>query len=1487
MKRIKHFINSAIWALLALYVVTVAMVNIPMAQSFIGRQVAQAIADKLGTPVSIGRVDVGLFNRLIVDDVSFLDQQGKVFFKATRLSVKLDCIEALYGHISVTSAQIFGMKARLYRATSQSPLNIQYVVDSLASKDTTTHNPLNLQVNSLIIRHGELCYDQLDAPHKSTLDLHHLQFSGISAHIILNTLREDSLNLKVKKIALNERSGLQLKSLSFKLAAGPCQAHLEDFELSLPHSRLVTDNIAATYRTEGKYPSPSTLRFRGEINTSYIRPSDLGFVQENLKRCSTPLVFEASFSGTSTSLRVKHLEAIVARDAQAKSLSAPTLASLSAKGSLWALDSTPHWSVTVNRLTATHPLFAAVPVSLPAIVQRLEDVRFNGTAEGQGHNVSASGNLSLNGSQARLAFKLKEHHFDGHAETDGIDIGKLLDDNRLGYLAGRVEAKGNLDARNYTAHGVLNRFDWNQYAYKNITIDASYGREHSEGKIDILDPNFVANAHGRYEKRKNVPSISLDANVSRLNPTALNLTGRKHAGTVYSGTVSMALEGSNLSNVKGKLVAGDFHAVKSGDEYHLDKLEFEVGDDASGRYMVFDSDFGHGEAHGHFDLASLRQAVENLIVSQLPSIRKFTPLRHHAVPYTDFTLETTITRGDWLRHLLDLPLEINEPVSLYANMKSHNPSVDFQLTAPDVVYANRRLRNVSISLTSPENQLRANVCATQVGTKGTDTDLRVTALAQDDELTADIQLDNHAVHHRFAGHLSSAVSFARNRQGVTEAHFDVRPSEFSVGDTLFTVLPASIVYSKNHLRVNDLEVSNGHQYVKVSGAASRGSDDSITVELKDVNVEYVLDLVGFHSVDFSGLASGKAFVTHLFDGVGGHGALRVSRFRFEEGNMGTLLANVGWNKEKQQIDIDAQAIDTLGGSWFVDKRLTSIKGYVSPKRNYIDLDITANDTRGDFVQSFCSSFMDHCELSINGDLRLWGDLKQINLTGDATVDGKIGVKPLNTTYELRGDSVHFLVNEIRFANDTLRDRNANVGVVNGSLYHQHLSRLTYDIDLQLHHLLGYDWDGSDGSSFYGTVYASGNARIKGRSGRVDIDIDATPEKGSQVVYNASNPDAIASREFIRWSSRDTLSTDLAQASSPLLPDDNNIDIPTDIHINFLINTHPDATLKVIMDNSSGDYIALNGAGVMRASYYNKGGVDVYGNYLIDHGVYKLTIQNIIKRNFEFLQGGSIAFGGDPYNADLSLKAQYQVNSVSLADLQLGRSFSSNNIRVNCLMNISGTPNAPKVDFGLDMPTVGTDAKQMIYSIINSEEEMNQQVLYLLAVGRFLSPSSNNSLGSNTGEKQTSLAMQSILSGQISQQINNVLGNVVNNSNWNFGANISTGTEGWNDAEYEGLLSGRMLNNRLLINGQFGYRDNANATTSFIGDFDIRYLFSPNGNFSVRVYNQTNDRYFTRNSLNTQGIGFVIKRDFNGWRDLLGLKLRHNKTTQKATTIQRK
>ena len=53
-------------------------------------------------------------------------------------------------------------------------------------------------------------------------------------------------------------------------------------------------------------------------------------------------------------------------------------------------------------------------------------------------------------------------------------------------------------------------------------------------------------------------------------------------------------------------------------------------------------------------------------------------------------------------------------------------------------------------------------------------------------------------------------------------------------------------------------------------------------------------------------------------------------------------------------------------------------------------------------------------------------------------------------------------------------------------------------------------------------------------------------------------------------------------------------------------------------------------------------------------------------------------------------------------------------------------------------------------------------------------------------------------------------------------------------------------------------------SNFIGDFDIRYLLFPRSNLWLKGYNRTNDRYFSKTSLTTQGVGLMFNRDFDGF-----------------------
>lgn len=1456
---LKRIINITIWTIIGLYTAIVILLHIPFIQTFVGERVADALCHKFGTKVSIGRVDLGFVNRLIIDDTEMQDQQGKQMLRVSRISVKIDLLALANGEIEITSAQFFGLQANLYKATADSKPNFQFVVDSLASKDTTKQKtPLNLQINSLIIRNGSVSWRVLSRAYNSgKFSPDNINAHNISAHIIINLLTDDSLNVKVKRIALEERCGFKLKTLSLHAIYGPKGASISDFNLELPSTLIQSEKISASFqKKEGKIEMPS-LKFNGSINAPRISLADIAGFVPKLSATKEPISLKVNFNGSGDQIAVTRLE--LANEKHSLQLIA--------NGGIKNYMEKMSWFANVSELSANHEAIASIVATatgkdVPAVVTRIGDISLSGHAYGDKNRLTANAKLATSLGDIKLALNKSSKDIKADIETKGLDVGKLADNKTLGHVSANLNIHGT-SKDNLAAAGRVYNFDFNGYKYHDIQLNASYRNKVVEGKIGIDDPNADIDVNGLLNIASKTPLLKVEASVNNFAPHALGLTP-KWQSTAFAANINCDIKGNNINNANGMVEVSNFKMQSPENEYALNNVTVKTGFEGENHYLNLESDFGTVNINGQFNYNTIARSVLNMVASKLPTIPGLT--RQPQKEHNDFTINASISDTQWMKNLLGIPLEIHRPLNINGELDDKREKINLWCDVPSFTYNGNRFRDAFINIESPSDTLKADIRIKKLANKGKFIALNLRAGASDNHLNTSLSFSNND-RHPLKGVINASTVFAKDDDGVSTAYIDVLPSRATIGDTTWQVAPSAIVYSKNRLKVDGFSISHDNQMLAINGTATKSLEDSLLVTLNDIDVSYVLNLVNFHSVDFFGMASGEARVAGAFNGKPLLTAdLQVKDFKFESGRMGTLYANVNYDVDEGRINIDAIAQDE-------DGRHTDINGYVSPKHNYIDLGIDAHRTRAEFMESFCGSFMDNVDADINGKVNVVGPLSNINLVGKAVVNGSVRMTALNTTYWMRNDSVTFVPDEIKFKGDTIYDHNGNIGIMTGSVYHQHLTNLSYDLGIKAKNLLAYDTHSFGENTFYGTAYVTGDCKIKGRSGEVTIDINAVPEKNSILVYNVADQTAIGSSDFISWKNHDVANNDSIDNDE----DDNKVDISTNIRLNFLINCNPNATLKLLMDEKTGDYITLNGDGVLRATYFNKGTFDIYGNYIVDHGVYKLTIQNIIKKDFLFQKGGTISFGGDPYNASLNLKALYILNSVSLADLNIGHSFSNNNVRVNCLMNITGTPNAPKVDFDLDMPNMSNDVKQMVYSLLNAEEEKNQQVLYLLAVGRFMAQNSNNaSQGDAPQYSQTSLAMQSFLSGTISQQLNSVLNNVINSNNWNFGANISTGTEGFNNAEYEGLLSGSMLNNRLLFNGQFGYRDNPNATTSFIGDFDLKYLLFPNGNLAINVYNKTNDRYFTRNSLNTQGVGVVMKKDFTKFSDLFFWRKKNKK-----------
>ena len=1464
---IKRIIKIMVWGVVGLYLAAVIMVRTPLVQQWLGGKVAAAIGKKLDTRVTVDKVHLGLVNRFVVDGIDVYDKDDRLMISASRIAAKIDIGRLVGdGRVLVSSAQVFGFNGVFYQKDGRTKPNYQFVLDSLASKDKSKKTDLMVSINSLVVRHGAIRFDRYDIPPTPTrFNTAHINISDISAHIMIPYYTADSSAVSLKKLSMKEASGLDLRKLNFDLKYDGTHALLTNFNLLLPNTTFGINRLEARYKKQDGKPDLATLRYNGEIKSAKVTLADVAYLVPELKTFTTPLYISTTFNGTSTQANMSAVN-IHTADGGIK---------LAGHGRIVHTGQGTAWDAQIGTLDCTAEGIKQTIEKLPLggsklqeTLARLGDIHYNGGIGGKQGSLHADGMLDSGIGQARLNIKQHGTLIEAHISTGGLDVGSLLDNDKLGILATTVNISCETSGTGISSirvDGKFPRIDYNGYSYTNITADGIYDKTTFNGTLGMDDPNGQISISGNM-KFGTAQVANIKAEIRKLNPAALKITDKWKDAKVdldISADTHVSNKEDNL--FKGRISIKNLTMYSDEKKYMLDSLTLTA---MSGRLMM-DSDFGKAYLVGKYKLATLYQSIHNMLHSKLPSV-----FNGGNKADNKFTLKAEITKSDWLNALLGVPLEFGSPLRITAGLDDSQGTMNLVCTSDKLTYDGSPYENVTITSTTDVDVMSMNGSVRKVMDNGHKLDLTLRADAAYDRLTTSVNWDNNQPK-PMKGQLNAETTFVNKEGGLRDIVIEVKPSNVLVNDTVWNVLPADILYSNGDLAIEHFAIEHNRQHIKIDGKATKSANDSITIDMQDVDVSYVLGLVNFHSVEFGGHLTGKAFVKSVFYEPDAYANLMIDSFTFEQGRLGRLDASVKWNKEGRQIDIDAHADDVNGAR-------TVISGYVSPANNRIDLGITAEDTNIEFLKSFCGNFMDDIRAKANGKVRLHGPFNAINLTGTLVADGTTLITPVNVEYTLVNDTIRFMPDNIVFRSDTIRDRNGNIGIVNGALHHKHLSHLTYDINIATHNLLCYDTDGYGNDSFYGTAYGTGTCSIRGRGGRIDIDIDITPDKNSFIEYNATSPEAIADQQFITWhdKTKRTVNTD----SIAVVMHTDTIstkpvgDIPSDMHINFIVNMTPDASLRILMDKNTNDRISLNGSGTIRAEYFNKGSFDMFGTFLIDHGTYTLTIQNIIKKVFQFSQGSTIIFGGDPYDALLDLQAVYTVNGVPLADLQLGNSFTSNNVRVDCLMNISGTPQSPHVDFNIDMPTVNEDAEQMVRTVINSEEEMNQQVVYLLSVGRFYMPGSNNS-NDQERQNQTSLAMQSLLSGTISQQINTILGSLVKNNNWTFGANISTGDEGFNNAEYEGMLSGRLLNNRLIINGQFGYRDNKNATTSFIGDFDINYLLLPNGNIALKVYNQTNDRYFTKSSLNTQGIGIILKKDFNSLMELFGLKRKQNITIQ--------
>ena len=1436
--------------------------------------IAKELSEVLNTRLTIGKINIGLLNRIIIDDVLLDDQSGKEMLKVTRLSAKFDILPFFKGKISISSVQLFGFTINLNKETPDSPPNFKFVLDAFASKDTVKkESSLDLRINSVLIRRGRMAYHVLseeETPGK--FNAKHIHLQNIIANISLKALSKDSINLGIKRLSLDEKvSGFSLKKMSLKLVANSRQTSIDNFAIELPETSLKLDTIHLIYDSLKAFDRfTEQVRFSFRTLPSQITLKDISPFLPALSHFKEPISLDMEVKGTVNQLTCSHLE-ITADNRQFRLKGDVALQDLSHPQDAYVFG-------TLSELTATTRGVGFLVRNLshdyngvPPVLERLGNVSFRGEVSGYFTDIVTYGQLHTDLGGVNMDLKLSSDKskglfaYSGAVKTTDYKLGKLLANEQLGEITFNLDVHG----RHVTDRlpvvelkGLIASVDYSRYRYENITLDGEYKQGGFNGKVALDDPNGSIYLNGDVNVSSRIPTFNFQAIINKLRPHDLNLTS-KYPDTEFSLKLRANFTGGSVDEMIGEINVDSLEFMSPEKQYFMNNMNIRASKQNNENQLRLTSEFLTASVEGKFQYHTLPASILNIMRKYVPSL--ILPPKKPIETHNNFQFDIHIYNTDILSTIFDIPLTVYTHSTLKGYFNDPLQRLRVEGYFPRLQYKNNFIESGMILCENPSDHIRARVRLTNLKKKGA-VNLSLDAQAKDDNISTTLNWGNSAAV-TYSGQLAAVAKFLRTEgeKPLLKAMVEVKPTDIILNDTLWQIHPSQVVVDSGKVDVNNFYFSHQDRYVRINGRLSDNPQDSVKVDLKDINMGYVFDIASISDdVNFEGDATGTAYASGVFKKPVMNTRLFIKNFSLNQGRLGDLNIYGEWDNENRGIRLDASIKDIST----TPSRVTGIIHPLKPESG-LDLNIEANELNLKFLEHYMKSIANDIKGRATGKVHFYGKFKGLNLDGAVMTDASMNFDILNTHFAIK-DTILLAPTGLTFNNIHISDMEGHSGRMNGYLHFQHFKNLNYRFEIQANNMLVMNTKESTDMPFYGTVYGTGNALLTGNAIQgLDVNVAMTTNRNSIFTYINGSVASATSNQFIKFVDKTPRRT--IQDSIQIISyyeqlqqkrQEAEEEQKTDIRLNILVDATPDATMKIIMDPVAGDYISGKGTGNIRTEFYNKGDVKMFGSYQINQGVYKFSLQEVIRKDFVIKNGSTITFNGAPLDANLDIQASYTVNSASLNDLIPEESSSiiqQPNVKVNCIMNLSGILVRPTIKLGIELPNERDEVQTLVRNYISTEEQMNMQILYLLGIGKFYTEDARNNQNSNV--------MSSVLSSTLSGQLNNALSQVFETNNWNIGTNLSTGDKGWTDMEVEGILSGQLLNNRLLINGNFGYRDNPMANTNFVGDFEAEWLINRSGDIRLKAYNETNDRYYTKTNLTTQGVGIMYKKDFNKWSDL--------------------
>lgn len=1518
-KSLRLIIVLALLLVVAVPAVLYVGLSLSPVHEYAGRRASGELSRMLGANVEIGSLSVSPFNRAVLRNVSVTDSAGDTIALARRIGANFGLIDLLFRHrVVFNSVEALGLDLRLKRDSAGAPLNIDPIVARLSKPGGDGGVP-DLRFNVIVLRSSRVSYDVLAAPvgPLGEFDASHISLVDLRADARVALMRDSrAIGVDLSRMGVTERrSGMQITDLTARAmlhkedapSGRIASVMLRDVSLAMPGTQLMFGPIDLVMSGE----EPATVELLGG---SHVALCDLApLMPERVRKPLANLLDERidlclHADVTRSDINLSDFRLAVAGGAV--TLSAPQGLHVSGLDSIAAASfSVPMLELAVN--PAASALMPFAPICRDTVATAV--LPLTATIEGSGSLRSGGASINFESRRAGNASIGVEYEFtpqhaisrlEGNADVDNLAVAAIVDavesaigrrsgiaaklpsevtasvEGRAVFIPGHSVPDGTLSAS--IASIELKRRDGSPALMTDIVADITSDHGLFDATFESLNDGFALTAELRGDIEKK--SVSFDLTLDDLD---LSLKGGEHLSFTATGNAALQPAGAPLP-ATGQVEIHDIllsnpHSDAKGLSLKSIEITSCIPSDSVGEPSVdIKSDILTASLKGSLEPGALMADIRGLAGSLFPGmadmIMPYAMTGH--VSRNDLRLQAKILTSAPVEEVVKLPVQVRYPVDITASLSSAERRATLHVDAPYLWQGNKEIDATSLYIAA-DGSSASLAASTRMPSKNGMMDLRVNS-----ELPADSVNPDRRVSTVMTWDVDAARDFSgtmafdvvpRNdpdAPGRLMADVDILPSRLTFNDSVWTASPAHISLRKGIIDVDGFSVGRTGQYVEIDGTITDSDSDILTISLADVDLDYVFETLNIPNAMFGGVATGELYASGLLGPnlVAYTPDLFVKGLKYNFSLMGDTHIKASYDPSVPAVNIDAKVDQPNGLNSY-------ITGYIKPtSEGYIDLDFTADRIEVGFMKPFMSAFASAVNGYASGNAHLFGTFHDVNMSGDIFVeDLSLKLDFTGTTYWAT-DSVHLTPGFIDLNNITLRDRDGHQARLDGYLRHTnfHLPRFQFKIT-RADDLLVYDLPETTDQRWYGTIYGDGSATITGVPGHIDIGVNMATAPNSTFTFVLSDAEEAYDYQFITFRDRNDKDGKEAAAAAAVIDG-----IPAEVvemrntlakkteeesasiyDMSISVSVTPDALLTVVMDPVGGDAIRARGNGDMTMTY-NSASEDLglRGDYTLDNGTYNFTFQDIIRKDFRINQGSTIRFNGDPYAAQLDIVAAYRLTA-NLSDLD--ESFledpelTRTSVPVDALINVTGDMRAPDISYDFDFPTLKDDIKRKVNSIVSTDDMRARQMLYLLALNRFYTPEYMTATKGNE--------LFSVASSTLSSQISNMLGSLA--ENWTIAPNIRSDRGDFSDVEFDLALSSSLLNNRLLFNGNFGYRDKSLNNNTFIGDFDLEYLLNRSGSLRLKAYNRYNDQnFYVKNALTTQGVGIVFRRDFDDFLSFL-------------------